>query len=68
MIVTKAEPPFSGNDIYLSYHSRNYQDAPLNDVIAYAGRDYRPVCWKLKDYYPGYALERGKVTVVRTHW
>jgi Putative amidase domain len=52
MIVTMAVPPFSGNDIHLSYHSTDYLDTSYSDVQARAGSSHTPIFWKLKDYYP----------------
>jgi Putative amidase domain len=51
-IVTKAAPPFSGNDIYLSYHSADHLDTSYNDMKARAGLSHAPIFWKLRDYYP----------------
>ena len=69
MIVTKAVPPFSGNDIYLTYHSNDYRDTSFNDMQARAGRDYTPIFWKLKDHYFGTKIERsGKSVVTKTYF
>jgi hypothetical protein len=64
MIVTKAVPPFSGNDIYLTYHSIDQRDISFNAMQAHAGRDYTPIFWKLKDYYFGYKIQRSAKSVV----
>lgn len=52
MIITQAAPPFSGNDIRLTYHTRDWLDTSYNDMKARAGIDHTPIFWKLKDYYP----------------